>query len=170
MNVPERDKCAASSQIYFERTTMSYQYELSGTVELTPTGVAIVSLLHETRKAEHPDTEVSTWLIVAQTYPEVEEFGQNDRSDFIPYGAYGDLDPESTLRGSTWEIQCSTKNAGDEIEAFMKMLPRIATACDLEVENDDGGITTWKFLEDAVVPTAVRRRNTGSWGGYGYGG
>jgi hypothetical protein len=133
---------------------MSNQNRVEGTIHLTDEGVKIVQMYNDIKMYK---TDRERWSVVGDTFPAAAKYGSNDRSDFIPFGTYFGVHPESKLEGNVWEILCSTSNMGDEIEAFLNdLLPVIATDIDIEVTPDFCSGTRYKLVDGLPVGEIIK--------------
>lgn len=144
---------------------------IEASVTLKPEAVELIQLLKE---LVHTPKDEGDWKRVAEKFPIVAEYAQNDRADFIPFGA-NVAKPEWSLNGTDWEFSCSTADHDDELKAFLEMLPKIATAAtvDTEIEGFTGPILVDYELQGGVMVEVNRRRkydDEDNWGsGFGYG-
>lgn len=102
--------------------------------------------------AEHFEWNVWNYVAKSLSNDKIAEFAQMSRSSFIPNGAVCYMPPD-------WEFQreivqnvlyfcCSLKNYCGTIDAFIQLLPEIATAWDLEeLYEEDTESTFHKNIE-----------------------
>lgn len=139
---------------------MSNQVEIAATITLKPEAVEIINFLSVTRYADDPSPK-GRWQQTAERFPIVAEFAQNDRADFIPFGAYGDFENEFLIEGMKWEISCSTGNKKDELQAFLEFLPKIADQIDLDAMHEGFAgdyVVHYELKNNIVVETGRENR------------